>query len=125
MDREHVADWLARYVAAWRSNDRSQITALFTDDAQYRYHPYDAPVVGAGAIADDWLEAPDDPAEWDATYHAITVDGDTAVAVGVSRYRATADRPAREYHNCFVIRFADDGRCREFTEWFMQTPQQS
>ena len=26
------------------------------------------------------------------------------------------------YDNCFVIRFDGDGRCREFTEWFMQRP---
>jgi hypothetical protein len=29
----------------------------------------------------------------------------------------------REYHNCFVMRSDDDGRCADFTEWFMQQPR--
>ncbi len=48
------------------------------------------------------------------------VDGDRAVAVGYSRYLAMAERPERTYHNCFLLRFADDGRCGEFTEYFME-----
>ena len=122
MDRADVSQWLEGYVDAWRSNDRAAIVALFTDDARYRYYPYADPLIGANAIADSWLEDPDDPAAWEAEYAPVAVDGDTAVAVGQSRYRASADRPARTYHNCFVIRFADGGRCREFTEWFVQEP---
>ena len=26
------------------------------------------------------------------------------------------------FHNCFVMRFDDDGRCREFTEFYMRQP---
>ena len=26
------------------------------------------------------------------------------------------------YENCFVIRFDADGRCREFTEYFIERP---
>ena len=80
VERERVAAWLADYIAAWRSNDEQQIRALFTEDAVYRYHPYDEPVVGAADIAADWLEHPDDPDEWEASYQPIAVDGDTAVA---------------------------------------------
>lgn len=119
-DREHVARWLDDYVEAWRHNEPARILALFTDNAEYRYHPYDEPVVGAEAIAASWLEEPDEPESWQASYLPVAVDGDTAVAVGTSRYRQTADRPARTYHNCFLIRFGTDGRCREFTEWYVK-----
>jgi ketosteroid isomerase-like protein len=122
VDRAEVSQWLADYVTAWRTNDAGRIAALFTADAAYRYHPYEEPIVGGEAIAADWLEEPDDPDVWEAEYEAVAVDGDTAVAVGTSVYRATAARPARTYHNCFVLRFAADGRCREFTEWFVQRP---
>jgi ketosteroid isomerase-like protein len=122
MDREDVSRWLDGYVDAWRSYDRTAIVALFTEDAQYRYAPYEEPLNGAQAIADSWLEDPDDPDSWEASYGPVAIDGDTAVAVGSSRYRATPQRPARTYHNCYLLRFADDGRCRELTEWFMQEP---
>lgn len=26
------------------------------------------------------------------------------------------------YHNLWVLRFTDDGRCRSFTEWYMEAP---
>ena len=39
MNAADVDRWLDAYVSAWRSNERSQIEALFTEDARYRYHP--------------------------------------------------------------------------------------
>ena len=45
------------------------------------------------------------------------------MAVGTSSYR---DEPGgaitKVIHNCFVMRFDDDGRCREFTELYMRQP---
>lgn len=122
VDHGDVSRWLAAYIEAWRRNDREQVMALFTADAEYRYEPYEEPLVGAAAIADSWADDPDEPDSWEARYAPVAVDGDTAVAVGTSRYRATAEQPARTYHNCFVLRFAADGRCRELTEWYVREP---
>lgn len=118
MDRTAVTSWLADYVAAWQANDADLIRPLFSDEAVYRYHPYEEPVVGVEAIVDSWLEKPDDPDTWSARYEPVAVDGDVAVAVGTTRYQANGDQPERTYHNCFVLRFDADGRCREFTEWY-------
>jgi hypothetical protein len=47
-----------------------------------------------------------------------------AVAIGSSSYKESPDGPiARVYDNCFVMRFDSDGRCREFTEWYMKRPK--
>ena len=66
---------------------------------------------------------PDGPGSWEADYEVLAIDGDACVAHGRTRY-LTDDRAAvdREFANVFVIRFDDDGRCREFTEWYMRTP---
>jgi uncharacterized protein Veg len=45
-----------------------------------------------------------------------------AVAVGMSSYRDASGLIDRVYDNIFVVRFDDDGRCREFTEWYMKRP---
>jgi uncharacterized protein (TIGR02246 family) len=120
MTHDDIQLWLQRYIAAWRSNDASEIRELFTDDAVYRYHPYgDDAVRGRDAIAASWLEEPDAPDSWEAEYAPFAVDGDRAVATGWSRYAATADEPERTYHNVFLMRFGPDGRCAEFTELFM------
>jgi len=48
------------------------------------------------------------------------VTGDLAIVAGFSRYlddsRSCIDK---EYGNVFVLRFAADGRCCEYREWYM------
>jgi ketosteroid isomerase-like protein len=125
VDEAVVASWLERYVAAWRSYDAAEIGALFSDDAVYRYHPWDEggdAVDGREAIVASWLEAPDASGSWAAEYRPWAVDGERAVAVGISRYLATEDAPEVVFHNVFLLRFDDDGRCREFTDVYMRRP---
>ena len=127
IDRAHVQDWLDRYVAAWRSYDAVTIGELFSEDAEYYYHPYDtAPVRGRAAIIDDWLNPAgsadnrDAPGTWDATYAPYAVEGDRAVIVGRTDYRDGAGGPVvRTYENVWLLEFADR-RCRKFVEYYMQ-----
>jgi len=122
MNREDVQAWLDRYIEAWRANERGLIEALFTEDAVYRYRPYHGPdqaSIGFSEIANGWLAQPDDPGSWEAHYEPYVVEGDRAVAIGFSRYLASDSRPERTYHNAYLLRFADDQRCAEFTEFYM------
>jgi ketosteroid isomerase-like protein len=132
--REDVDRWLAAYVEAWKSYDREQIAALFSEDVSYRYHPYDDPIEGREEVVKAWRAegdhpeagTRDEPGTFDASYEAFAVDGDAAVATGWSSYRDSPDGPiARTYDNCFVMRFDSEGRCSEFTEWFMQRKETS
>ena len=129
MKREDVDRWLADYVGAWNTYDRDQIAELFTEDIAYRYHPYDDPIEGRDEVIKAWLAegdhpeagTRDEPGTYEAEYRCVAVDGDVAVATGESSYKDSADGPVvRVYDNCFLMRFAPDGRCREFTEWFME-----
>ena len=125
MTKTEVQSWLDRYILAWQANTTTAIEELFTEDATYRFHPYDEGdeiVVGRDRIVAAWLEKPDDPGAWEAVYEAWAVDGDRGVGVGTSRYLATADKPERMYSNCFLMKFADDGRCSEFTEYYVRQP---
>jgi hypothetical protein len=125
MTREDVDRWLADYVEAWMTYDRDKIEALFAEDIAYRYDPIQGrdEVIKAWVAEGDHREAGtrDDPGTYEASYRVFAVDGDAAVATGTSSYRDEADGPvARVYDNCFLMRFDSDGRCSEFTEWFMQ-----
>ena len=122
MERAQVTRWLEAYVAAWKSGDRDEIRALFSEDVHYRYHPYDEPLVGRDAVADSWLEDPDAPGSFDAHYECFAVEGDAAVAVGTSTYRDADGKVARVYENIFLLRFDADGRSTEFTESYMKRP---
>jgi ketosteroid isomerase-like protein len=122
MERSDVQGWLDKYIAAWRSNDRAAIEELFSDNAVYRYRPYgdDNSVTGRDAIVASWLEEPDAPENWDASYEPYAVDGDRAVAIGTSWYAAADGEPEKTYVNAFLLRFDPDGRCSEFTEYYMR-----
>jgi len=131
MDPQAAQDWLNRYVDAWLSYDRNDISALFADDVAYRYHPYDEPITGRDEVVASWLgEADSDdastrdaPGTYEATYSPVAVDGDTVVATGTSVYRDEPGGPVvRTYENCFVMRFDGEGRCREFTEYYLKRP---
>lgn len=122
MDRSTIQAWLDRYIAAWRSNDRTAIEALFAADAVYRWHPWEDGVTGRSAIADAWLADPDEPDSWRAEYRPLAVDPDgTVVTLGHSEY-LTDDRSAvdRIYDNVFICRFDGDGRCTDFTEFYVK-----
>ena len=73
-------------------------------------------------IVEAWLEQPDEPDDWTLECEPIAVDGDVAVARCETRYRATARGPARIYHNLWVMTLTEDGRCSEYTEYFMKEP---
>jgi ketosteroid isomerase-like protein len=131
MERADVTRWLDDYVEAWKTYDTERIAALFAPDVRYRYHPYDEPISGREAVVESWLGegdhegAPtrDSEGTYEAAYAPVAVDGDVAVATGSSTY---VERPGgsvdKVYDNCFVMRFDDEGRCREFTEWFIERP---
>jgi hypothetical protein len=125
MERAAVERWLADYVDAWKSYDATAIGKLFSDDAVYRWHPWDEgadAAHGRDAIVSSWLDDQDAPGSWEAEYRPWAVDGDRAVAVGVSRYFATDDAPETVFDNVFLLRFDDDGRCAEFTDVYMRRP---
>jgi hypothetical protein len=133
VDRQGAQDWLDRYVAAWRSYDAEDIAALFSDDVRYRYYPYAEWVVGCDAVVASWLgddagdqgqaSSRDEPGTYEAAYAPVAVDGDVVVATGTSTYTDTPGGPASKvFDNCFVMRFDDEGRCREFTEYYTKRP---
>jgi ketosteroid isomerase-like protein len=123
-DHSSVRKWLSDYVTAWKTYDPAAIGALFTEDATYRYNPYDEPVRGREAIVASWLESPDAPNTYSAEYQPVAVDGNTAVSNGRSLYYDEGGKLTRQFDNIFVLRFDEDGRCAEFTEWYMQPRQQ-
>ncbi|MDH3425081.1 MAG: nuclear transport factor 2 family protein [Acidimicrobiia bacterium] len=117
MTEAEVQNWLDRYVEAWRTHDPDLIGALWTEDATYKYHPGDEPVVGRDAIVANWVKYQDQPLNknpWTAQYRPWVIDGDRAIAIGETHYEG-----AEDYHNSFQLTFRD-GACAAFVEWYME-----
>lgn len=131
MTRDDVQRWLDRYVAAWAADDAQAIGDLFTDDARYRFHPSDEGFVGRDAIVRSWLDPSgdastrDEPGTWEAEYEPFVVGGDRAVAVGWSRYYTDTSKATIRFvfDNAYLLEFGEDGRCRAFTEFYVERPK--
>ena len=107
------------YLKAWDSNEPDDIRALFTDDAVYLTAPFSPPRTGVQAIIDGWLEDRDEPGDYTFTWQETATDGALAFVTGDTLY---AD--GRRYANLWLIRFAEDGRATEYTEWYMRYPDE-
>ncbi len=116
MDESTVAAWVERYVRAWETNDPAAIGDLFAEDARYAQRPDDEPWRGRAGIVAGWLENKDGPGTWTFRSEVLATAGDLAFVRGWTHY---IDPPA-DYSNLWVIRFDSDGRCVEFTEWWME-----
>ena len=124
MTHADVQRWLDRYIAAWSSYDAKAIGELFSEDAEYRYHPYDPePVVGRDAIVKSWTDNQDAPGSWSAHYDVWALDGERASAVGESRYTNPDGSFRTLYYNNWLLRFDGHGRCVEFVEYYMELPE--
>lgn len=113
--RQGVDAWVGDYERAWRSAGTGSLRELFTEDATYRMSPYEEPATGLAAIAELWereREGPDEPFEM--RHEVVAAEGDTAVVRVEVQYGGLKQL---QYRDLWVIRFAADGRCREFEEW--------
>ena len=128
MTHDDVQGWLDRYVAAWKSYDPAAIGDLFAEDAEYRYHPWDEPVVGRDAIVGPGLapRATKRPRRPGHVRRAATsrsrVDGDARVAVGWSRYfeRRAATSGAARTTTATCSSSTATGAASSFTEYCMR-----
>src|SRR5688500_12900051 len=120
MDRQAFQGWLDRYVEAWKTYDEAKIRDLCSDNVEYRYHPQDEALHGREEVVKSWLDEKDEPGTYDARYDATAIDGDMHVATGWSRYLNPDGTMRDEYCNVYLCKFDADGRCTEFTEYWIQ-----
>jgi ketosteroid isomerase-like protein len=113
-----LSAWIDGYVRAWNSNDPNEIGSLFTDDALYFTEPYAEPWRGRARIVEQWLAHKDEPGDATFDWRPLVEGPDASIVVGTTVYR----EPPRTYSNLWVVRLDPDGRCREFTEWWMEHP---
>jgi ketosteroid isomerase-like protein len=115
VNEQTVTEWVNAYVRAWESNSPQDIGTMFTDDAVYYTAPHREPWRGREGIVAGWIDHQDEPGEWTFRHELVAVAGDLAFVRGWTDY-ADGDR----FSNLWVIRLEADGRCSEFTEWWME-----
>ena len=124
-DRATVQRWLDAYVTAWKSYDEEEISDLWTEDAVWVY-PFGIRATGRDAITAEWMAEKHifTGGGYDAVYEPIAIDGGTVVTHGRTLFFDAATGSTKgEFDNIWVLRFAPDGRCAEFHEWYAGRPE--
>ncbi|HXR30446.1 MAG TPA: nuclear transport factor 2 family protein [Solirubrobacterales bacterium] len=115
LDRESVSAWVAAYERAWRTAGTDPLRDLFAADATYRMSPYEDAASGLAEIGELWERervGPDE--EFTLAHEIVAIEGDTAVVRLEVEYGGAK---RLRYRDLWLLRFAADGRCREFEEW--------
>ncbi len=116
MDRRMLEAWLEGYIRAWNSNDPHEIGGLFAEDACYYTAPHREPWRGRAGIVAGWLGRKDEPGSFTFRHQVLAATPELGIVRGWTRY---AD-PPQEYSNLWLIALDEQGRCVEFTEWWME-----
>lgn len=113
---ETVDRWLDGYRAAWEQRDPDAAAALFTDDAIYREHPYESPVLGQGGVREYWARVTATQDEVKVRYGAPLIDGRRAAVEWwvTMRNQGAEITLAGE----FLLLFDDVGLCSELREYW-------
>ena len=111
-----LGHWISRYERAWSSNDADEIGALFGDDAVYYTAPFREPWRGRAEIVAGWLARKDEPGQWSFAWQPLVEGPELSIITGITTYTD----PPQVYSNLWAIRLDPEGRCTEFTEWWME-----
>jgi len=110
-------DLLARLKAAWERRDPDLAVAVFSEDAEYRFDPFEPPLVGHNAIREYWNEAAATQANVEFDAERVWVVARTVLSSWHAAFtrRATAERV--RYHGFMTLELDDDGLVTRFKEW--------
>ena len=109
------AAWLERYRGALEAFSGDDLVAIFTEDAEVRLQPFEAPLVGHNAIRAYCLRLAEIEAELELTIERHWTSGPTVLAAwhGSAQQRAGG----RQRLAGFLTAELDGGRCRRLRRW--------
>jgi len=132
LTRDRAVAWVNAYGEAWQSQDEEKILALYTEDAVYVERPYDPEggvYRGHVGIRDYWLthvQVRERNIQFRQLVDNIVIDESTNTAVATWEASFQVARTVGEsvkwsnvqFLQIAILRFACDGRVRQFDEWW-------
>ena len=113
LDEGAVTRWVDGYVQAWRSENPTDLDAIFAVDAESYEWPYETEWIGLPAIKEGWSARRKWQAGgWMFEWQLAAISGDTFAINGVGRYVELGS-----FSNLWVVTMNADGKCRFFRMW--------
>jgi ketosteroid isomerase-like protein len=125
-DTAPIDEWIAAYRHAWSTDDPAEVAALFSEDVRYFTAPFRPPLTGLSEVVGYWLGEEESGLPWSLEYEVVARSGDLYVVRAVVDYPqggAREDEPAT-FHDLWLITLGQDGRCREFIEYYVLEEEQ-
>jgi hypothetical protein len=110
-------DLLARYKRAWERRDPDLAVSLFREDAEYRYDPFEPPLVGANAIRGYWNDAAATQANVEFDAERIWVAGSTVLASWHAAFTRRTSSERVRYRGFMTLELDDERLVARFREW--------
>jgi hypothetical protein len=115
--RSSFANWLERYRRAWIERNADDAVKLFTEDAIYREHAFQAPFAGRQAIGRYWATVTATQSDIELRYGPL-IAADRSVAVEWWANLQNGGAPITLAGEFFLL-FTDSGLCRELREYWV------
>jgi hypothetical protein len=113
--REHVADWIDKYVRAWRSPGTLILKDIFAPGATYSVSPWKPDLNGHPNIDVFWEEERNGPDEQFTIEHeVVAIENNTAVVHVFVEY--IGERKS-SWKDLWILIFDDNGLCASYEEW--------
>jgi ketosteroid isomerase-like protein len=110
-------DLLTRFKQAWERRDPDAAVALFRADAEYRFDPFEPPLVGANAIRAYWNEAAATQVHVDFDAERVWVVGTTVLASWHAAFTRHASGERVRYRGFMTLELDEAGLVSRFREW--------
>ena len=112
-----VAAWAEAYREAWEQRDADAAAALFTEDSEYRTHPFLEPNRGRGGVHSYWAEVTSTQASVRVRMGKPFVEGDRAAV----EFWTTMENAGAEVTltGCLLLRFDASGLCATLREYWL------
>jgi predicted SnoaL-like aldol condensation-catalyzing enzyme len=114
-----VEEWIDAYRRAWEQRDADAAAALFTEDAEYRTHPFLEPHRGRDGVRSYWTDVTSTQANVAVRMGHPFRDGErVTVEFWTTMQNAGADVTLA---GCLLLRFDGSGLCSALREyWFFE-----
>jgi ketosteroid isomerase-like protein len=113
--------WLEQYASAWEKRDGEAAAALFAENAEYYWTPFDEPKRGRTAIADAWREATARQSRVQVECHVLAVAGRLGIGRWATAYVRVGSGEHVRLDGVLTADLDDSGRCVVFREWWHTT----
>ena len=113
-----MSNWIAALGKAWEARDAETFSALFTDEADYYWTPFEAPKRGRREIAGAFTDAVSTQRGIRFGFELLDANAEYGLAHWWCAYERETTGAAVQIDGIMQVWLDRDGRCVEFREWW-------